>query len=118
MLLLTQRKKWQVPHSNHINPLSGGRHHSQKLMGGFTFIVLLLGGQNREREGGGAGLRQPIPALYGTQFVHQYSDTGVQRGRVPWLPFVLPGKNKPICKCASASGNRLRCYCFSAEQPS
>lgn len=67
-------------------------------MGGLTFGVLLPGGQKRERDGEAAGLRQPIAALCGTQFVHQCSDTAVQTGTVSWLPSVLTGKTKPMCK--------------------
>lgn len=65
-----------MPHRNHINPHSGGRQHSQKTMGGLTFGFLLLGGQKRERDGEAAAQRQPVPALYGTQFVHQFRQVG------------------------------------------
>jgi len=94
--------KWQAPHNptaTTVNPLSGGMHPSQLVMGGLTLEDVPPRRPQRERDGKVAGLGQLILTLRGTEFVHQYSAI---TGRESWLPLALTSKKlfKAACSCA------------------
>lgn len=80
-----------------VKPLSGGRHHFQKVMGRLTFEDVPLRRPKRERDGNAAGLGQPRAALGGTEFVQQCSAI---TGRA--LAFLCSGRKlfKATCSCA------------------